>query len=147
MATLDARLKLDTKITLETLALMRQLPVASIIDLVVEEYVRRLPSADQELISQMQLRSKEAQPLHRAREIRLEPTVTYEYNRLCFIRRHIEPLGEDEAFRVTTPVGTFQMTKREFQLEFPKIFESTSWMVSGIYHYPVVPTRALKYRL
>jgi len=147
MATLDARLSIDTKITLDTLALMRQLPVGSIIELVVQDYVGRLPSEDQELISQMQRRSKAAQSIPRVRDTSLEPTVTYEYNRLCFIKRFIEPLGEDEAFRIATPVGTFQMTKSEFQMEFPKILESTSWMISGIYHYPVVPSRALKYRL
>ena len=76
-----------------------------------------------------------------------EPAVTYTFSRLCFKASKIEPLQPDEAFRVVTPVGTFQMTKAEFYNTFPKVVESKSYAQSGLYHYPSVPQRALPYKL
>lgn len=75
------------------------------------------------------------------------PSVTYDYNRLCFKRKYIEPLADNEAFRVVTPSGTFQMTKAEFYSAFPKVIISKSYTESGIYHYPSVPRSALPYKL
>lgn len=75
------------------------------------------------------------------------PAVTYNFSRLCFKASQIEPLQDDQAFRVVTPVGTFQMTKAEFHRAFPKVIMSKSYSENGIYHYPSVPKSALPYRL
>ena len=75
------------------------------------------------------------------------PTIIYDYNRLCFKAKHIEPLTANQAFRVVTPVGIFQMTKAEFYSAFPKVVVSKSYTESGIYHYPSVPKSALPYKL
>ena len=75
------------------------------------------------------------------------PTVTYNFSRLCFKASQIEPLQDDQVFRVVTPVGTFQMTKSEFHRAFPKVIVSKSYSEKGIYHYPSVPKSALPYKL
>ena len=75
------------------------------------------------------------------------PTVTYNFSRLCFKASQIEPLQDDQIFRVITPVGTFQMTKAEFHKAFPKVIMSKSYSENGIYHYPAVPKSALPYKL
>ena len=75
------------------------------------------------------------------------PTVTYNFSRLCFKASQIEPLQEDQVFRVVTPVGSFQMTKAEFHRAFPKVIVSKSYSENGIYHYPSVPKSALPYKL
>ena len=75
------------------------------------------------------------------------PAVTYNFSRLCFKANQIEPLNDDQVFRVVTPVGTFQMTKAEFHRAFPKVVASKSYAENGIYHYPAVPKSALPYKL
>jgi len=75
------------------------------------------------------------------------PTTTYHFSRLCFRRDAIEPIGRSEAFRVITPVGTFQMTKSDFYRDFQNVVESKSYREDGIYHYPKVPARAERYRV
>lgn len=77
----------------------------------------------------------------------IEPAVTYNYSRLCFKADKIERLQPDEAFRVITPVGTFQMTKAQFYITFPKVVISNSYTQSGLYHFPTVPQRALPFKL
>ncbi len=105
----------------------------------VEQYGKSMPAqTEQEIeLSQPEL----ASPLVES------PSVTYQYNRLCFKAKYIEPLDADQVFRVVTPVGSFQMTKGEFYRVFPRVIVSKSYAESGIYHYPSVPKSALPYRL
>ena len=70
---------------------------------------------------------------------------SYPFSRLCFKADIIEPLGLDDTFEVVTPVGTFQMTKREFYADFSNVVASASYRESRIYHFPRPPRRALKY--
>lgn len=72
-------------------------------------------------------------------------TARYSFSRLCFKRDIIEPLADDQQFEVVTPDGTFRMTKREFQLEFPNVVASASYRDGGVYHFPKVPAKATKY--
>jgi hypothetical protein len=69
----------------------------------------------------------------------------YSFSRLCFKRDVIEPLSEDARFEVVTPVGVFRMTKRQFHDDFPALLHTVSYRDRGIYHFPQVPHRALKY--
>ena len=71
-----------------------------------------------------------------------QPTVSYEFSRLCFRSDLITPLTEKETFRVTTPVGIFQMSKAEFLKIFGHVTLTRSWRQGGIYHYPKVPQKA-----
>ncbi len=75
------------------------------------------------------------------------PTVTYNFSRLCFKASQIEPLQDNQVFRVITPVGSSQMTKAEFHKAFPRVVVSKSYFENGIYHYPTVPKSALPYKL
>ena len=73
---------------------------------------------------------------------------SYRYSRLCFKADIIEPLAMDDTFEVVTERnGTFRMTKRDFYREFPRVRKTSSYRKYGVYHYPVVPRRVLKYRV
>lgn len=72
---------------------------------------------------------------------------TYSATRLLFKAAVIEPLLDDESFRVITPDGTFQFTKAEFYAAFPKLVLTASYRVNGIYHFPKIPSAALPFRV
>jgi hypothetical protein len=73
--------------------------------------------------------------------------VSYRHTRLCFKADQIEPLPMDGAFRVTTNVGIFQMTKAEFYRDFANVVQTRSYRAPGGYHYPSIPKAALRYRV
>ena len=75
------------------------------------------------------------------------PRVTYEHARLCFKRDQIEKLEINERFRVVTSVGTFEMTRGDFERVFANVARSQSYRIAGIYHYPVVPAKADPFRV
>jgi hypothetical protein len=75
------------------------------------------------------------------------PRVAYEYSRLCFKRDQIEQLGINERFRVLSPVGTFEMTRGNFERVFANVARSQSYRLHGIYHYPVAPAKADPFRV
>ena len=70
---------------------------------------------------------------------------TYEASRLAFRAEVIEPLRDDEFFRVVTPDGTFAMTKGEFYRVFANVVQSRSYRERGLYHYPTVPAKAMPF--
>lgn len=69
----------------------------------------------------------------------------YSFSRLGFRADVIEALGPDDVFRISTPVGTFQMSKSEFYRTFDNVVRSRSYRERGLYHYPTVPEKALKF--
>ena len=73
--------------------------------------------------------------------------VTYQFSRLCFKADIIEPLNDWDQFRVETPRGVFEMTKGQFYRDFANVVASRSYQQNGVYHYPVTPQKALKYRV
>lgn len=73
--------------------------------------------------------------------------VEYRAHRLLFKRTVIEQLGENEAFRVVTPLGAFQMTKAQFYQTFANVVASASYQVGGVYHYQTPPRRAEEFRV
>lgn len=75
------------------------------------------------------------------------PAVSYTFSRLGFKADKIEPLADDQAFRIVTPDGTFQMTKAEFYRVFANVVKTPSYTVQGIYHYRKPPRRIEPYRL
>ena len=76
-----------------------------------------------------------------------EPLATYEFSRLCFRRDVIEALAPQDAFRVITPTGVFQMTKADFHRAFSNVAQSRSYLENGLYHYPKLPARAEEFRI
>ena len=79
--------------------------------------------------------------------MKTSPRVVYEHSRLCFRRDQIEELGINERFRVVSPVGTFEMTRGDFERVFANVARSRSYRVGGLYHYPVVPAKADPFRI
>ena len=74
------------------------------------------------------------------------PAESYQFSRLCFRADVIERLDDHQAFRVVTPVGTFQMTKSEFVQVFRHVISTESWRRGRrIYHYRKVPQKAEKF--
>lgn len=72
-------------------------------------------------------------------------SVEYQFSRLCFKADVIEPLSDDDSFCIHTPDGSFKMTKREFYDVFPNVVKSKSYQEGRIYHYSVLPQKALKF--
>jgi hypothetical protein len=70
--------------------------------------------------------------------------VEYSYCRLGFKAEFIEPLQAEDSFRVNTPEGSFQMTKKEFGEVFSNVVRSESY-AKGLYHYPTTPKKALQF--
>ena len=75
------------------------------------------------------------------------PTVVYEFSRLGFKRDEIEKLHPAQRFRVISLAGTFEMTREEFEQVFTNVVRSRSYRINGLYHYPVVPQKAERFRL
>jgi hypothetical protein len=75
------------------------------------------------------------------------PPVVYEFYRLGFRRDKIEKLDPAQRFRVISPAGTFEMTREEFEHVFANVVRSRSYLINGLYHYPVVPQKAEPFRL
>lgn len=69
---------------------------------------------------------------------------SYSATRLLFRRSVIEALSMNQSFKIVTPQGTFQFTRREFEVEFPNVVKSKSYRVGGIYSYSTTPQRALR---
>lgn len=69
----------------------------------------------------------------------------YSATRLLFKRAVIEALSTDESFQIVTPQGSFQFTRRQFEIEFPNVVKSKSYRIGGAYHYASTPQRALEY--
>jgi len=136
----------DTKFAIESLAAMLQRTPAAVVDLMSTSYLATLPADSRRAIEGL----KAAAAFHTVAPSTLgasAPPATYNFSRLCFRREVIEPLGQNDPFRVVTPVGTFQMTKSEFYREFKNVVGSKSYSQNGIYHYPTLPAKAEPFRI
>ena len=74
-------------------------------------------------------------------------SASYAHSRLCFKAAVIEPLALAQTFRVTTNVGTFAMTKRQFYTVFSNVVLTRSYREGGLYHYPKPPAKAEQFRV
>ena len=90
--------------------------------------------------------AQQKSPADLANDAAVSP-ITYKATRLLFRASVIEPLLSDEAFRIVTPDGTFQMTKAEFYRDFANVVASASYRENGIYHSKTVPKKAFPYRV
>jgi len=77
----------------------------------------------------------------------VSPAATYHAQRLAFRAEIIERLAPDDAFRVDTPEGSYQMTKAEFYDTFANVSESESYRSNAFYHYSRTPKKALRFRV
>jgi hypothetical protein len=76
-----------------------------------------------------------------------QPVAVYRCSRLTFKAKVIESLEDHDVFEVITPVGRFRMTKADVYRDFPGVIASKSYRDNGIYNYPTLPTRALRYKV
>lgn len=81
----------------------------------------------------------------RTSALTIDGVATYRASTLSFKARIIEPLEEDESFRIVTPKGAYLMTKREFYENFPNVAASHSYRVQGTYGYSRVPLKAHRF--
>jgi hypothetical protein len=149
MPTLTVSIQPETKVLIDALSTLLQAPPARVVDLAVAAYVENLGTSEKQAVAS--LRKAAIDRLNSAVATRgreaARPESTYEFSRLCFKRDVIEALAPQDAFRVVTPVGTFQMTKADFQRVFSNVAESRSYLEDGIYHYPKLPSRAEEFRV
>jgi hypothetical protein len=96
-------------------------------------------------VSQSSSVSRGAAPDDVEAPVHATPSARYSATRLLFRASVIEPLNWSEMFRVDTPDGSFQMSKSDFYWEFSNVVASYSYSENGIYHYPEVPAKAMKY--
>jgi hypothetical protein len=73
--------------------------------------------------------------------------VRYSASRLTFKRDEIEQLRWDEKFEVTTPMGVYRFTKREFYEQFPRIPQTASYREIGLYHGARLHLKAEQFRV
>jgi hypothetical protein len=74
-------------------------------------------------------------------------TPSWQRSRLTFIKKLIEPLGDNDMFIAGCPEGTFQMTKGQFKRDGANIYESYSYQTLGTYNCQNLPHWALKYKV
>lgn len=131
------------KVYLDAIVALFQRPSSAIVAEAILSFVRGLPEPDRAAIDAVASRALRSSAPAR----RHEPQQSYKYSRLCFKRKVIDPLNPDDQFRIETPVGVFQMSRSDFDAEFGNIRDTTSWKHRGFYSYPVVPSKAEKYRV
>ena len=133
---------------LDALSTLMQAPASRVIDKITTAYVDQLGSQEKKAVdalAEAALTRLAKDPSSRTASA--EPITSYEFSRLCFKRDVIEALAPQDAFRVITPQGVFQMTKAEFHRVFPNVARSRSYLENGLYHYPKLPARAEEFRI
>lgn len=73
------------------------------------------------------------------------PVVSYSASRLLFKADLIDPLRDEDKFRVTTPAKTYEMSKADFLRVFARVTLTNSWRRDRVYHYPRPPAAAAQF--
>jgi len=137
----------ETKIVIDAVATLLQKSPSGVVELMASSFLAALPEDQRRAIETLKAAAVTNMEVAPAAADGTAPAATYRFSRLCFRRDLIEPIGQSEAFRVITPVGTFQMTKSDFYRDFQNVVESKSYREDGLYHYPKLPARAERYRV
>jgi hypothetical protein len=128
-------------------AMIKNLTIPQLADEAIHLFVSQLGEEDRNLIEAIRLRRKANSPVttETSTSNGTTSTVSYKSKRLTFRREQIESLSQDGHLIIETPTGTFQMTRSQFEAEFPKVLTSASYSHAGVYHYPTIPEKAMKY--
>jgi hypothetical protein len=137
----------ETKIVVDAIATLLQKSPSGVVEVMASSFLAALPEEQRKAVEALKAAAVANMGVAPTSGAGVVPKETYHFSRLCFRRDVIEPIGQSEAFRVITPVGTFQMTKSDFYRDFQNVVESRSYSQDGIYHYPKVPVRAERYRV
>lgn len=139
----------ETKIQLDALSILMQVPTGRVIEIVASAYVQALPEPEARAIRDL----KDAAFTRLCLDApatgtgKPAPVAAYKFSRLCFKRDVIEALGSNESFRVETPIGSFQMSRADFYRVFPNVAQSSSYVEGGMYHYRKLPRQAEEFRV
>jgi|ERR1035438_4710119 hypothetical protein len=148
MPTLTVSILPETKVLLDALSALLQSPAGRVVDLVTRAHVQRLSPQESRVLEEIKHlalgRLNQELPTASPTD---RPVATYEFSRLCFKRDVIEALAPHDTFRVATPVGVFQMTKADFDRDFSNVARSRSYLENGSYNYPVLPSKAERFRV
>ncbi len=139
----------NTKILLDAMAALQQLPQSTVVEKALFTFRDSLDPEDRETLERFcgrAVRHREKQQTNATRSSAGGPKVTYDSSRFCFKRERIDGLAPAEEFRMITPVGVFQMSKTEFYREFPNVVASASYK-AGVYNYPRLPSKAEQFRV
>jgi hypothetical protein len=149
MPILNVSVSSETKILLDSLSILTQMPSGRVIEVVTSSYVQALPEKEEAVVNNLKRAAlaRLASTDTAAVEAGRAPAAAYRFSRLCFKRDVVEALGPQDLFRVETPVGTFQMTKADFYRVFPNVVKSRSYAEDGIYHYRKLPSQAEEFRV
>jgi hypothetical protein len=128
-------------------AMIKNMTIPQLADKAIHLFVAQLKEEDRSLIEAIRLRKKanSQTPAETSASNGLTSTVSYKSKRLSFRREQIESLAADGLIIIETPHGTFEMTRSQFEADFPKVVTSASYSRAGVYHYPTVPGKAMKY--
>lgn len=150
MPILNVSVSPETKILLDSLSILMQLPTGRVIENIAASYICALPAKEAAVLNglkQAALGRLASVDVTASQSARTGPAASYKFSRLCFKRDVIEALGPQDSFRVETPVGVFQMTKADFYRVFPNVVNSRSYAEGGIYHYRKLPSQAEEFRV
>ena len=141
-----------TRILLDALAALLQLPPATIIDRALAAYRDSLCGEDQNALEAFcgrAIYNREALLSEATQQTAKtgQPAAIYESSRFCFKRDVIERLAPQAEFRMITPVGVFQMSRATFHREFSNVVASDSYKNGGVYNYPRLPSKAEGFRV
>jgi hypothetical protein len=128
-------------------AMIKNMTIPQLAEKAVHLYVAQLEEEDRNLIQAIRLRKNANYhtPGKAPTSNEAARSVHYRSARLTFRREQIESLPSDGLITIETPKGTFEMTRSQFEAEFPKVVRSSSYSRAGVYHYPTVPSKAMKY--
>ncbi len=112
-----------------------------------EDYLRTLPEVSGDEVVRIGGTSPSEKVISRAAVPGEDGVATYRKNRLWFQADVIEPLDWDQAFRIVTPEGTFEMTKKEFYEVFSNVVQTASYQIDRHYHCKKAPAKALRFKL
>jgi len=128
-------------------AMIKNMTVPQLAEEAVHLFVAQLEEEDRNLIQAIRLRknANHNTPAKAPTSNEATRSVHYRSTRLTFRREQIESLPPDGLVTIETPKGTFEMTRSQFETDFPKVINSASYSRAGVYHYPTVPGKAMKY--
>jgi hypothetical protein len=130
------------KVLLDALSILLQMAQPVVLSSALAMLLESLSPDDRNAVLKLVERSVSRTP----ESHKPEDSASYEFRRLCFKKRIIDGLGQDDLFRVDTPMGSFEMTRAQFERDFRNVLDSESYKQTGMYHYPKIPQKAERYR-
>ncbi len=108
----------------------------------------RAAQADQKILEKPEL-SQERKPKKKREKkdliVKKGAPVSWNASRLTFFRHKIEPMNQKQSFLINVNGTVYEITKEQFHSEFNDVVMSMSYRQDGLFSYPEVPEKALKF--